>query len=221
MRAIDFAHARIAWTTHDGSHGLWRVVAAARREDGEEWYLAAGVMAGDVYGQGRLPLQPPYSFQLIASRERHVMLRETLDGASLRDTDAAHSDTFGALAVDVPEIEADAVPPAGAGDRWPLTARLEAVGASGARWLLEFPVNHINLRDQAFQVETGPVVIPRDLIDVAGAAKPAGLQLAFIFFNRLDRIDLLAFGPLSNAAGRRGFGHFARLDQVGIELLAP
>jgi hypothetical protein len=221
MKVIDFARAWITWTTHDGSEGRWRIAAAARSERGEAWFLAPSVMAGDVYGQGHLPLQPPYSFQFVASRERHVMLREALDGASLRDTDAAHSDTFSALAIDMAEIEADAVPPAGAGDRWPLTARLEAVGASGARWVLEFPVNHINVRDQAFQVETGPVVIPRDLIDVAGAAKPAGLQLAFIFFNRLDRIDLLAFGPLSNAAGRRGFGHFARLDQVGIELLAP
>ena len=63
MKAIDFSRAQIAWTTHDGSRGLWRVAAAARREDGgAAWFLAAGVMAGDVYGQGRLPLSRPIRF---------------------------------------------------------------------------------------------------------------------------------------------------------------
>ena len=227
MKVIDFARARIAWTTPDGSRGLWRVVAAARETGGarQAWFLAAGVMAGDVYGQRRLPLQPPYAFQFAASRARHVMFRQPLEASDLQDTDAPHSDTFSSVAIDAPEIEADAVrlDPVAAASRWPLTARLSAAGPGGARWSLEFPVSHINLRDQpsAWQVETGPVIVPADLMDIAGAAKSGGLQLAFLFFNRADRADLLALGPLGgSAAGRRGFAHVARLEGVEVELFS-
>src|SRR5262245_49068696 len=133
MKLIDFDRARIAWTTHDGSHGLWRIIATARREtDGEVWYLAPGVMAGDVYGQGRLPLKPPYSFQFITSREKHVMLREAVDAASVRDTVAPHADTFRTLAIEAPEIEAELVVPTVARERWPLATRITATAASGA-----------------------------------------------------------------------------------------
>jgi hypothetical protein len=221
MKLIDFGRARIVWQTRDGSHGLWRIIAAARREaDGEAWYLAPGVMAGDVYGQGRLPLQPPYSFQFIASREKHVMLREAVDAASVQDTVAPHSDTFRTLVIEAPEIEAEAVPPAAARERWPLAARIAATGASGAHWTLECPVQHINVRDDppAWQVETGPIVVPRDLIDIAGAAKPGGLQLAYVFFSHSDRADFLAFGPLGS--GRRAFEHVARLKVAAISLFA-
>lgn len=105
MKVIDFDRARIAWTTRAGSHGLWRIVAAARREqDGEAWFLAPGVMAGDVYGPDALPLQPPYAYQLIASHARHVMLREAVDAADLQDSAAQHTDTFRKLVVDAPEL---------------------------------------------------------------------------------------------------------------------
>lgn len=223
MTVIDFARARIAWMTHDGSRGLWRVVAVARETGGAQpaWYLAAGVMAGDVYGQGPLPLQPPYAFQFAASRERHVMFRQPLEASGLQDTDAPHSDTFSSVAIDAPEIEAVRLDAVAAESRWPLTARLSIEGASGALWSLEFPVDHINHRDQpaAWQIETGPVIVPVDLMDIVGAAKPGGLQLAFLFVNRADRADLLALGPLGgSAAGRRGFAHFARLEGVEVEL---
>jgi hypothetical protein len=216
MKLIDFDRARIAWTTHDGSHGLWRIIATARREtDGEAWYLAPGVMAGDVYGQGQLPLQPPYSFQFIASRDKHVMLREAIDTASVQDSVATHSATFSRLIIDAPEIDAEAVPAAAARERWPLAARISA-----ARWTLEFPVGHINVRDNppAWQVETGRVIVPCELIDIAGAAKPGGLQLAFAFFSRSDQLDLLAFGALGS--DRRAFQHFARLKGAAISLFA-
>jgi hypothetical protein len=221
MKLIDFDRARIVWQTRDGSHGLWRIVAAARREaDGEAWYLAPRVMAGDVYGQGRLPLQPPYSFQFIVSREKHVMLREAVDAASIQDTVAPHSDMFRTLSIEAPEIEAEAVPPPAARERWPLAARIVAAAASGMRWTLEFPVAHINLRDDppAWQVETGPIIVPSALIDIAGAPKPGGLQLAFAFFSRPDQLDLLAFGSLGS--GRRAFQHFARLNDAAISLFA-
>jgi hypothetical protein len=223
MKRIDFARARIAWTTYDGSRGLWRVSAVARRDDGAAaWYLASEVMAGDVYGQGLLPLQPAYAFQFATSRDRHVMFREAVDAANVQDSEQPHGVSFTDVAIDVPEIEGEAVP----FDRliaqspWPLTARLKAAGPGGVRWTLEFPVHHINLRErpQAWQIETGPVLVPCELLDIAGAAKTGGLQRAFVFFSRADQADLLAFGPVGG--GRRGFALGARLERAEVELFA-
>lgn len=219
MRAIDFERARIAWTTHEGSHGLWRVTAAARSAPGDAWFLAPGVMAGDVYGQGRLPLQPAYAFQFAASRDRHVMFREPHQAAALQDTDARHSDTFKDVTVDAPDIQVREIPLDGppAPGQWPLTMRLAVPGTSGANWTLECPVNHLNLRERSdWQIETGPIIVPCDAVEIAGAAKPGGVQLAFAFANRRDQIDLLGFGPAGN--GRRGFVHFARLQRVAMSL---
>ena len=135
MQAIDFTRAKIAWTTHDRSRGLWRVASAARCETGAAWYLAFGVMAGDVYGQGRLPLQPAYSFQFAASCERHVMFREPHEAANVEDTDADNASVFRDLTIEAPEIAADVVALGSTDVRlgWPLTARLSTVGRSGAR----------------------------------------------------------------------------------------
>jgi hypothetical protein len=222
MKRIDFARARIAWTTHQGSQGLWRIAAAARSDGGEAWYLADAVMAGDVYGQGSLPMQPAYSYQFAASRDRHVMFRDAVDATGLQDTVAPHADSFATVAIDVPEIDGVVVPFDRAVERspWPLTARLAAAGTNGGRWKLEFPVNHINLSTapRAWQVETGPILVPCGLIDIADAAKTGGLQRAFVFFNRVDQVDLLAFGQ--TRLGRLGFAHTARLMAAEMVLLA-
>lgn len=222
MKRIDFARARIAWTTHQGSQGLWRIAAAARSDGGEAWYLAEAVMAGDVYGQGSLPMQPAYAYQFAASRDRHVMFRDAVDAAGLQDTAAPHADSFTSVTIDVAEVDGVVVP----FDRvveqcpWPLTARLVVAGTDGGRWQLEFPVSHINLSaaPRAWQVETGPILVPCGLLDIADAAKTGGLQRAFVFFNRQDQVDLLAFGPAGS--GRHGFAHTARLEAAEIVLLA-
>ena len=218
MKAIDFARARIAWTMHDGSHGIWRVIAAARREDGgKAWYLAPAVMAGDVYGGGRLPMEPAYSYQFIASRDCHVMVREPAGPSTLQDSVAPHAASFSEVAIAADEVDAEVVQLDAASTRWPLTARITATGADGKRWLLDFPVEHLNLREKpaAFQIETGPIVVPVELIDIPGAVKPGGLQLAYVFFSRLDRVDLLGFGAGPNG---RSYRHFTRLEGVNIEV---
>jgi hypothetical protein len=222
MKRIDFARATIAWTTRQGSRGLWRIAAAARSDGGEAWYLADAVMAGDVYGQESLPLQPAYSFQFAASRDRHVMFRDAVDAGGPQDSAAPHAESFEVVTIDAPEIDAIAVPFDGLVDQtpWPLTARLVATGPRGRRWTLEFPVNHLNVRvaTRTWQVETGPVLVPHDLFEIAGAAATGGLQRAFVFFNRADRVDLLGFGP--TGSGRRGFAHTARLEAAEITLFA-
>jgi hypothetical protein len=225
---IDFDHAYIAWTTHAESHARFRIVASAVfRPPGKGWQdrfvLAPMVMAGDVYGAGQLPLDPPYSFQFFASPERHVIVRGFSEGAPKGDSIATNGETFSSLAIHAPK---QALRPVTAADltpdhlAWPITARAHVQANDGVRWLLDFPILHVNTRrspQPAFQIETGPLLVPEELLD-PGPAILGGFALAYVFFNRLDRIDLSLFGR----SGRgRTYGQFGRLDEVSIELFRP
>jgi hypothetical protein len=224
---IDFERAYIAWATRSESHARFRVIASAVcRPPGKGWQdrfvLAPMIMAGDVYGAGRLPLDPPYSFQFFASPERHVIVRDFPEGAPKGDSIAPNNETFSSLTVHAPAqasrpIAASGLVPDRLADAWPLSARVHAQGRDGVQWLLDFPVLHVNARrspEPAFQVETGPVLIPEALAN-PGPAVLGGFAPAYVFFNRLDRIDLALLGP----GGRgRAYGHFGRLHGIAIEL---
>jgi hypothetical protein len=222
---IDFDRAHIAWITRSESHARFRVIAsAACKPPGKGWQdrfvLAPMIMAGDVYGAGRLPLDPPYSFQFFASPERHVIVRDCPGGSPKGDSIAANVETFSTLII---HASAQASRPLAVSEltpdrlSWPLTARVHAQARDGTRWLLDFPVLHVNARhspQSGFQVETGPVLIPEALLE-PGPAILGGFALAYVLFNRLDRIDLSLLGPCGRG---RAYGHFGRLDAVTIEL---
>jgi len=230
---IDFAHAHLAWTTKAESHARFRLIASAvSRPTGAGWQdrfvLAPLIMAGDVYGGGRLPLDPPYSFQIFASPDRHVIVRDFPGGSPRKDSVAANRETFSSLGIHAPALAepqsvASDLAPDRLADAWPLTARVHARGRDGTRWLLDFPVVHVNSRSvptPALQVETGPVLVPETLVD-AGPTILGRFALAYVFFNRMDRLDLALFGPSGQGDKGdrgRGFGHFGRLDDVAIEL---
>lgn len=225
MQAIDFERARISWTTKTGIHGSWRVIATACRQDSEDCiYLAPMVMAGDIFGAGRLPRDPPYSYQLIATRTRHAIVREG-EAPGARDNEADHEAVFSSFDIHAPRHAAARVATGGldaatVAASWPLSARLKLRGQGGALWTLEFPVSHINTQTAgaaAFQVETGPVLIPRETIDLADATVIGGCYLAYVFLNRTSRVDLLAWGPGGHS--RRSFSRFARIEGIETELL--
>jgi hypothetical protein len=84
--------------------------------------------------------------------------------------------------------------------------------------VLDFPVNHINIAaidgKNAFQVETGPILIPHSLISpIPPASVMGGFPMGYVFFNQSDRIDLVLWGPreIDNVAGRE-FRHYERLE---------
>src|SRR5689334_754650 len=95
MEAVDFERARISWRLKgDGTNGTWRVIATACRQGSEYCvYLAPAVMAGKIFGEDRLPIYPPFSYQLIATRDRHAMVREG-EASGLRDGEANHEASF-------------------------------------------------------------------------------------------------------------------------------
>ncbi len=185
-------------------------------------------MAGDVYGSGHLVREPPYSFQIVASEARHAIVRNFLDGAADRDSEASNADIFSELRIETPvlsteRIDQSRLTAAEIAHAWPLTARLKGRDRGHVEWLLEFPVWHINAAridgTNTFQVETGTVLVPTALMSKTGASSACGFALAYIYFNRLDRADLAAFGRAdAGTPGKRDFRVMDRLDDVSIEL---
>jgi hypothetical protein len=99
---------------------------------------------------------------------------------------------------------------------WPLTARLY-VSKAGVDHVIDFPVHHLNTKAGAFQIETGPVLVPASLVQDAKLPVD-GFALAFVFFNRLDRVDLAICGPIRQDSNRRAYTYFARWEGMLIEL---
>jgi len=159
---------------------------------------------------------------IFASPERHVIVRDFPTGPPKGDSVAANSATFSSLVVHAPALAPRLVAPADLvpdrlADAWPMTARVHAQGRDGTRWLLDFPVVHVNAREAptpGFQVETGPVLVPEALVE-PGATIFGGFALAYVFFNRLDRIDLAMLAPRGPG---RVYGQFGRLNEVAVGL---
>lgn len=72
MEAMDFERSSISWTLKgDDINGSWRIIATACRQDSTDCiYLAPAVMAGKIFGTDRLPIEPPFSYQLVATGDR-------------------------------------------------------------------------------------------------------------------------------------------------------
>jgi hypothetical protein len=234
---LDFESAKLCWRTQCGSVGRWRIVASAQCLDngardraGERFVVTAVVMAGDVYGKGRLPLSPAYSFRMMAGPDDHVIWRDYADAD--RDTTEAHAAQFERVEISAPQVQmqrADISAIATGMQAWPLVGVITTGDRNSRIWSLEFPIVHINHRRDAgateFQVETGPILVPEDLVPpgdaVTAGGFTGGFTLAYAFFNRLDRVDLAVLrradpGP----AIRRTYSGFARLDGVEIAILA-
>jgi hypothetical protein len=186
-------------------------------------------MAGDVFGSGRLPLDPSYRFQILASAHRHAILRDYGPAAPPRDSSAANLEVFSAMHFE--EVTRQPRPVGTAllvtealSEVWPLTARIQAPALDGSIWLLEFPVNHLNHRDAGhavgvYQIETGPVLIPAVLVETTGVTVLEGFCLAYVFFNRLDRVDLALYvSAVSGGMPIRGYVSFGRIENAAIEL---
>ena len=222
MEAMDFERSRISWTLKgDDINGSWRIIATACRQDPADCiYLAPAVMAGTIFGTDRLPIEPPFSYQLVATGGRHAMVREG-EASGRSDSEADHGATFSSFEIHAPRhakerLETGALASGAVTQQWPLSVRLKARGQRGDLWNLEFPLSHISTRAAEFQMETGPVLIPRDLIEIPDASIVAGCYLAYIFLNKASQVDLLAFGPGGNQ--RRSFVHFARIGGIETEI---
>lgn len=231
VQLIDFNRARMEWLLPSGIRGTWQLISAVvSRQAGtdSEAYLANAVMAGKIFGDGPLPTEPPFSYQVIASRGRHVMIRNSASAGPDSDTFARNEAMFERLDFHLPTLagkRVDFVQTASGeiGSYWPLQVRVVARSRDGNDWSLQFPVSHVSdQRKQGgrqFQIETGPVLIPKQLLESTGIPSIGDYYLAYVFFNRIDRMDLLIFGRESDkTSGIREFRHTHRMSDVTIEI---
>ncbi len=230
--SIDFNHAVLDWETKDTSHGRWRVIALAAKSETasdveKRFVLTPMVMAGNVYGGGRLPVNPAYSYQFAASTSRHIIFRDYGAGSPPQDTADVNSQLFTSIKISLPQRCAKRILPEGLAPEpsvanWPLSARISMPLTGKKGWVLEFPINHINCTNKKgaleFQVETGPLLIPQEAVVASECSKMGGFVLAYIFFNRLDQADLLVFSPTTSAGFPRNFSRYQRLDNIEITL---
>jgi hypothetical protein len=178
-------------------------------------------MAGNVFGLGRLPRLPAYGFQIFFRGDRHGIFRSpVLPDRAITDNAAANDTAFSAVEFEV-GWRSDQTPlhVSEADRHWPLVAQLSAAELSGREWVLQFPIQHINIatgpHPQRLQVETGPILVPERLVDGGPERSLEGFYLASVFFTESSRADLLLF---SRDGGHRGFRHFARLEGARSEI---
>lgn len=203
--AICFASSYLHWLTRaEASHGWFRLDACLQwlpqnPRQSLSYVLAAQVPAGRMYAPtGPLLKQPPYSFQLIAGREEHTILRRSLTRVhdpDLTDTTQPHQITFQELSWNLREtasrqLSLDALftfpdPP-------PILNLLLQWNGPGWRLILQAPLRHWNQRitPHAWQIETGPILWPLDLEAFMADPSSSKLTTAWLHANRDSHVTI-------------------------------
>lgn len=190
----DFRNTYVSWLTQDQSHGRFSVDAVLETSD-ETYYLGSGVMACNMYAAQNLPIAPAYLFQIALSETHYHIFRSPAVTAPAEDSSGKVSDRFSSITISeqaapVHILTAEEIKPALQNGIY-LLARTN-VGTATGSYALTFPVKHINYSDRLgrFQAETGPVLLP----------SANGLQLSYVAFNTLDRIDFVTRNAVENKA---------------------
>ncbi len=245
----DFSRAAIMWQTLQGSHGRWQIDATCTRlssktgqsqqpGQGERHFaLAPMVMAGDVYGTGKLPLESAYSYRFAAGIRHHIIYRNAASSSGIEDSADLNSRHFQSLVLSLPQMAVAPFSLSGltigkVDASWPIYACITLQGIKKQAWRLEFPINHINCQaskgKSQYQVETGPVLIPLDCVQpppgtITGWPPSIDFVPGYIFFNRPDSADLLLLDPpLSQKDKKSGmtrhFSQYWPLKNIQTEL---
>ncbi len=213
---IDFTSSFVTWKLHDAADfGRFSIDAACILNSGsstETFFLAAGVMAGNVYGDGYLLRQPPYRYQAVFSESHYRIFRVYASQHQDQDTIGKIGERFERLELSINRSDYrklenfDAIIGATFG-MLPINAHVELELGYSTTAELIFPVRHINIESdrQRFQAETGPVLAP--LEDHSGTAIDR-LMPAFIAFNQLDDLSLAFLAETGSISGDTGYGRF-------------
>jgi len=210
---VDFKNSRLFWNhgTKE-SHGVFNIESVLRiyRNDEikETFVLATGVLAGNMYTSERLVQDPPYYFQVAASRSRHIIYRtDTINKPKWgrlfnRKKRGCTNDTpnnnsvFTSLKFKIIEEKCISVGPAYASLRKHymqlpnFTSKIVINIDKEQKVELEFPIKHINIspENEMFQVETGALLfINKECSDLTDIRK--SLIPSFVHFNSFNHAD--------------------------------
>lgn len=213
LQRTDFGRSRICWNHgSDKSHGSFKVEAILRLCDANDcaeelFALGVGVLAGNVYAPRQLVKQPTYLFQIVASKERHVIFRthtrpkilswKALFGREAEGDSYNNNQIFPSLTIDLKSEGAKRVRTSEDIANHYLShahfSCLVKIPLTGNRSLeLDFPVKHLNFHpvSKTIQVETGPILFVKpefffaEKMDLLRELIPS-----FIHFNSFDRAD--------------------------------
>lgn len=232
---ISFSISHIFWKTKtQGSRGRFSIESLChvnhhKANYEESYYLAAGVMAGNLYEKENLPKVPSYKFQIAASKDNFYIFRDYQDDSIKKnDTDnfGLNKDLFSAISFDIKTVQSKTVVKisdivrkiyAGAILNTKIEFKLE-----DHEMTLEFPIKHINIRadQKCYQVETGPVLVTANLFSSGTPFSKEKENLTWarshVFFNSLERAEFLMY----SLPGRRSFqpGRFPFVRKISCQI---
>ncbi|MEA3404080.1 MAG: hypothetical protein U9R79_22815 [Armatimonadota bacterium] len=230
MRVCDFSRSFATFVT-PGRGNLARIQVEAvcelsARLGGGRFVLVASCKAEATYAADDLFRLPNYDFCAIFGEDEFCIVRVHLPvQEDWRETGLIR-DRFEDVMIDVVDAPADAcegpdeIVEATLANR-PLVGRTELLDDDGQPLAsLDYPVKTMNVNDErvAYQVDTGPVLVPDAERDVDLTVER--LDLAFIAWNRPDRAELIVLAPTETAqqshAGecRMQVAHYSRVRKV-------
>ena len=214
VKTCDFARSFITFVTKGRTNNA-RIQVEARCEladtttgKSETYYLVASCKGEDTYGTGRLFLVPSYDFCMVYSASEFMIVRTHANAERDNKTIGALKDHFEDVKFHIRMVEAEvladsqAVVEATLANRV-VNGRTEIADPSGRyRAAIEFPVKTMNVNDvrQAYQVDTGPILLP----DFT-SRKPRMVErfvLAFVAYNKPDEAWFAIQEPTAVAQGR-------------------
>ncbi len=231
MKRIDFAASHLTWLTkRERSYGRFQIegvcTVRADHPDAEETFcLAPAVVAGNVYAENDLIKSPPYLFQIVASKNRHVIFRTYVPQGVPHGNAGTNAELFTEMMICLKERESvvlddfddiEAAVRKGA----VLSARMRYEKRYGGKIDVEFPIKHINIKKEArmFQVETGPIPV----IDAGSEADAPSFgpgwvfQTTFVHFNRLDRAELTLHAPVK--VGKEDVFAYTEIQKIDADI---
>ena len=190
----------------------------------ENYYLATGIMAGNVYANKNLTKIPTYSYQIAASRKHYQIFRDYAFWEKNCDTMGYCSDIFDNIKIIEKEKPAKSI------DDKDKIAHLITNNAmlnvkltfssDDHQVTLEFPVKHINIQNETnkFQIETGPILVPHcSLFDYNPMDDSPIFSTAFIFINNLNNAEFVLKEKIGGNKIHTRF--FSKVKPIACEIL--
>lgn len=226
-QTVDFSRSFSTFVTPGRTnHARIQVEAICRMADGGRYVLVASCKSEDTYAEENLFKQPNYDFCAIFGDEQYCIVRAGMPLTACWRDSGLNADRFDEVRIDLVATEADlcadprAVVEATLANR-PLVGRTELLDEAGETVAqIEYPLKTINVNtpahspsgDWIYQVDTGPIIVPRATLQEGLAVEQ--FDLAFIAWNVADWAELVVLAPTAVNHSDDCVGHYSRIRTI-------
>jgi len=228
LEKSDFHNSSIRWITRqENSVGIFnvdsvlRVSSKSKASASEKVFaLGSGVLAGNMYHDQDLAVDPPYFFQIACSDKDHVIFRTYLHSDYHKKIEACNDKGRATRTADPNKKKFKSLKPyivrkkalkldnfdtlysacrQDRLDRLDLSGKIEYETQSGYVVEIEFPVKHINFikRKKIWQMETGPILFAGRSIDNTPVKIIESLCPCFVHANSFDKVFITTDFPFN------------------------